>query len=283
MKEPEYSLDAIVPVSVVVPCYNCAETLSRAVSSVAAQTRKPAELILVNDASSERTQEVINGLVSQYGTNWVRVITLRENGGPATARNRGWDVAQQPYLAFLDADDSWHPCKIELQLGFMMAHPEIDLCGHGFKEVDVQPANVPEVALNRYSEIYRWRFLLLNPLATRTVMLKRNGGYRFKPGKRYAEDYLLWLQMSRDGCRVALIDAELAYTYKPPYGVAGLSASLWKGEQGELEAFRLLVAEGRLGNSTAMLLSVYSLMKFIRRLVVAVWKRSCYRNRAIRR
>ena len=98
----------VVDVSVVVPCFACAGTIERAVASVAAQTCRPLELILVNDASLDETAACLQRLHDQY-PEWVHVVHLAVNVGAGEARNAGWSVAKGKYIAFLDADDSWHP------------------------------------------------------------------------------------------------------------------------------------------------------------------------------
>src|SRR5688572_19076100 len=88
------------PVSVVVPCYRCGGSIGRAVASVLAQSARPAELIVVDDASDDASPQAIAALGAG-----VRAVRLARNQGPAAARNAGWAAATQPYLAFLDADD----------------------------------------------------------------------------------------------------------------------------------------------------------------------------------
>jgi teichuronic acid biosynthesis glycosyltransferase TuaG len=262
---------AIAPVSVIVPCFNCAQTLERAIASIASQTLKPAEIILVDDASTDSSGQAIERVRDGYDHNWIRAVTLKENSGPATARNMAWDAALQPYLAFLDADDAWHPKKIEVQWTFMNTHPDIDLCAHGFHEQGTDRVIDNTLNPHHHQLLTCAKLLVSNRLATRTVMLKRDVNYRFRNGKRYAEDYLLWLQIACDGKKVALLDATLAYAYKAPYGAAGLSARLWEMEKGELETYTILVQQKRINRLLLAVLSVYSYLKYIRR-VILIWR-----------
>jgi len=124
------SSNDLVAVSVVVPCYRCKETIERAVASVMGQTQVPAELILVDDQSGDGSLDLLKLIQSKYGCNQIKVVSLTVNQGAASARNAGWDVATQPYVAFLDADDAWHPLKIEIQLEWMLKHPGAALTGH---------------------------------------------------------------------------------------------------------------------------------------------------------
>src|SRR5438309_8195778 len=109
------------PVSVIIPCYRCAATIERAMLSVAEQSVRPAEAILIDDASGDNTFAVMEKIRNKYG-DWIRIVALPMNQGAAAARNAGWHAATQPYIAFLDADDAWHPRKIEIQYGYMQQH-----------------------------------------------------------------------------------------------------------------------------------------------------------------
>ena len=120
----------LAKVSVVIPCYRCADTIARAVTSIAEQTSRPAEVILVDDCSGDDTLATLYELQAEYPQGWVKVIESPKNAGPGTARNLGWEAATQAYIAFLDADDSWHPQKIEMQYGWMSKNPEVALTGH---------------------------------------------------------------------------------------------------------------------------------------------------------
>jgi len=117
--------DVIAPVSVVIPCYRCGATIKRAVDSVAAQTLRPAEVILIEDGSGDNTLEQLYRVQGEHPKDWIKIIALEKNSGPSFARNTGWDAATQPYIAFLDADDSWHPQKTEIQYQWMAAHPKV--------------------------------------------------------------------------------------------------------------------------------------------------------------
>lgn len=260
------------PVTAVIPCYNCASSLERAVSSVVAQTLRPAELILVDDASTDSTRQVIKEICDRYGADWVREISLQRNAGPATARNVAWDAARQPYVAFLDADDAWQNVKLEAQLAYMQEHPDVALTAHDCVLVRPGETRNTDTTLRGVHPLTRRSLLISNRIATRTVILKRELPYRFKDGKRYAEDYLLWLQIVCDGHQIELLDAQWANVFKSAFGEGGLSAHLWKMEKGELAAFWQLASEGRLTRLTAFMFSIYSFLKYFRRIVVVVAK-----------
>jgi len=257
------------PVSVVVPCFRCAATIERAVASVAAQTLRPAEMILVDDASSDGTLTVLQAIRARYGE-WVRVVELPSNAGAASARNAGWNVATQPYIAFLDADDAWHPRKIEIQYGYMQGHPDVALTGHLCRQLPGDEANAPAWAVDlRGEQRITWASLLLrHPFVTPSVMLKREIGLRFAEGIRHMEDHRLWLDIVGASLPTVKLLAELAAVYKPVYGASGLSADMWSMERAELANYRYFYGRGKLSWALLVLLQCYSLLKFVRRLVI---------------
>jgi glycosyltransferase involved in cell wall biosynthesis len=195
-----------VPVSVVVPCWRCRGTIARAVESIAAQTRLPHEVILVDDASGDGTADALHALAGRYPKDWISVIEQRDNGGAGVARNAGWETASSPYIAFLDADDAWHPKKLEIQVAWMEAHPEAVLTGTGTvvrDTLDYLPT-IPDSFSVIPVTFHRALFASL--LHTRSVMIRACVPNRFVSGKRYSEDYLLWLSLLAEGCPAFVID-----------------------------------------------------------------------------
>jgi glycosyltransferase involved in cell wall biosynthesis len=264
--------ESSVPVSAIIPCYCCCDTIDRALSSISAQTRLPREVILVDDASPDdgKTSNTLRYLAKEYERFFpLRIISLKQNGGPGSARNRGWDAATQPHIAFLDADDAWHPKKLEIQCGWMLAHPEVCLVGHAHVLKQEGDGNWWEVQREiQTSPVGQGRPLFANPFATRTVMLRRDLPFRFKEGKRHSEDYLLWLQIILSGCPSTYIELPLASSYKAAYGEGGLSADLWRMEKGELNTYLEIYREGRIGPLRTCFLLAYSMAKHMRRVLV---------------
>lgn len=105
-------------VSVVIPCYNNGNCVARAIQSALNQTYPPMEVIVVNDGSSDNSEDVITALSS-------RIVYLRQNNfGPATARNLGVQHARGNLVTFLDADDYWCPGFLAQCCEFLAEHPE---------------------------------------------------------------------------------------------------------------------------------------------------------------
>ena len=264
----------LAPVSVVIPCYRCEDTIWRTVDSVAGQTWRPAELILVDDGSEDASVDVLCSLEREYGRNWLKVVLLTENRGPADARNAGWGVASQPLVSFLDADDTWHPNKVEIQLKYMLSHPEISISGHGRRWLREGEALQALPESYQVTLLPRWRILLSNPFSSGTVMLRRDLLFRFRAGKRYAEDYLLWSEIICSGRKAVLIDLELLYLHKAPYGAGGLSGRLWSMEKGELDAYWSLRTRKLVAFPTFLALALLSICKYARRAAPVYVKRA---------
>lgn len=108
-------------VSVIIPSYNSAEVLGAAIASVIQQSRRPEEIIVVDDGSQDDTASVCR--------NFENVRYIRQsNAGASTARNRGAEIADGAMLAFLDADDEWAPRKLESQIEALAAAPDAAFC-----------------------------------------------------------------------------------------------------------------------------------------------------------
>ncbi len=109
-------------VSVIVPTYNAAWCIGTALDSVLAQSLTELEIIVINDGSTDETDQIL----ASYGDS-IRVIT-QKNGGMSNARNNGIRSARGDYIAFLDADDWWLPEKLEAQIKLMREQPELGFC-----------------------------------------------------------------------------------------------------------------------------------------------------------
>lgn len=262
------------PVSVVIPAYRAKATIAQALDSVASQTRLPLEIIVVDDGSNDGTGAFVKELALRYDQDWLKVLELKENQGAASARNAGWSVARGEFVAFLDADDRWHPNKIEYQYEYLCAHPEVALCGHGYRiapdsEVDLNLAHPVQA-----EDIRPLRLLMFNPLVTPSVMVRTNVPFRFMPGKRHTDDHLLWMEIVLAGLRVVRLSAPLALISKPMFGAGGLSSQMWAMEKGELHNYCHLQTTGRIGLPAAMGLMAFSLAKYVRRLVIVAFRRT---------
>jgi glycosyltransferase involved in cell wall biosynthesis len=257
-----------LPISTVIPCFRCEPTLDRALESVEKQTMHPAETIVVNDGGDRESINTILERRSKTIGSSIRLISLENRQGPSAARNAGWEAATQPWVAFLDADDAWHPQKLQVQFNWMIDNPHFDLTGHGWTTPNCPIQIKPPI---HGSPIGRLRMLLKNPFPTPSVILKRDLPARFDPQLSHSEDYNLWLRLHGMGCKIARIRPNLVTLFKQPYGSAGLSADLSSMQRGEIESLERLATLHMITLAELRLLKAWSYSKYCKRIIVRAW------------
>ncbi|MCK8043302.1 glycosyltransferase [Shewanella sp. 1CM18E] len=258
------------PISVIIPCYNCENTIERAVQSVVNQTCSVAEIILINDCSQDSTLEVISLLEVKLGvSNLIKIINLEKNSGPGAARNIGWDVAIGEYIAFLDADDIWHPRKIEIQFDAITKDPACVITCHNSKringEIEFPVMYDSDSIITEVEELTFEKLLLSNKIATRSVMIKKSIVERFSP-KYYAEDYKLWLEIVDEYGSIKSLQSELSYSFGDDYS-GGLSSNLWQMHKGVLSIYLEFFRANKIGSLRFIFLILFSFFKLIVRFV----------------
>ena len=179
-------------VSVVMPAFNAEATIAESIQSVMAQTYPKWELLVVDDGSTDSTAAVARGYCQQDSR--IRLFS-KENGGSASARNRGISEAAGQYIALLDSDDLWEPCFIDEQLRFMKEKGA--LCVYSsYKRIDKDSKEC-------------LRPLACKPRVTHKDMLTRNyigcltglydcsakGKVYLHEELKFREDYAYWLDV----------------------------------------------------------------------------------------
>jgi glycosyltransferase involved in cell wall biosynthesis len=132
------NLSFIMLISVIIPAYNRADCLGRALESVKAQGIADLEVILGDDASTDSTVELASTLLPG-----LIVARLSTNRGASAARNAALKLAKGDYIAFLDSDDEWVPGKLVSQIRFLEEHPYVGLCGSGHLLVSRDGERIP--------------------------------------------------------------------------------------------------------------------------------------------
>jgi glycosyltransferase involved in cell wall biosynthesis len=193
-------------VSVIIPTFNRASKVARAISSALSQTISDYEIIVVDDGSTDRTSSAL----MSFGSH-IRVITHPHQLGVSAARNTGVKSTTSPLIAFLDSDDHWLPEKLAVQLSFFLEHPGAVACQTQEKWIRKGlPVNPKKKHLKPSGDIFSQslKLCLVSPSA---VMLKRSLLEEvglFDENFPCCEDYDLWLRVT---CRypVQLIDQTL--------------------------------------------------------------------------
>lgn len=230
-------------VAAVIPARDGLPDVLEAVASVLAQSRAPAEVIVVDDASSDGTGAEVR---RRFGDR-VRVLS-GTFGSAGAARNAGWRAARAPWIAFLDADDLWFADKLAMAEKLIASRPDAVwfFSDGAFRtlEGDLCPswlhlcADMPE----RYvgcptAELFDVNFVLTSSVMARRDALARLDG--FDASLTHAEDLDLWIRLSRLGPAVASRRALVRYQHRP----GGLTRQAEARLTGDVTVFERLTAD----------------------------------------
>lgn len=177
-------------VSIIMPSYNTAKYIEESIKSVLAQTYTNWELLIVDDCSTDNTDEIVQSFLSDER---IKYFKNKYNSGAAISRNRALREAKGKWIAFLDSDDLWLPQKLEKQISFMKEHDykfsytdyRIQLNGEWFPYVNTGPNIVTKHRLKNYCYF-----------STITIMYDREyiGLVQIEPIKKN-NDYAMWLRI----------------------------------------------------------------------------------------
>lgn len=260
-------------VTAIIPTFRSENVVRRAINSVLNQSFPPLAIIVVDDASDDQTVEVVRELAQV--NDQIQLIVNPKNIGPGQARNVAWSMATTDYIAFLDADDTWHPKKIEMQLEwFSKNHPEV-ICGTQHRIIDQPDSSSDGISISKFTLN---DLLRRNRFTTPSVMLRRDIALRFDPGLRLSEDYLLWMEIADQYGHVSRIDQPLTILHKPEFGAQGLSGKIFAMYFGETTALRILAKKNRIGQVTFFRSYVWSTLKLGRRLPLAMFRKIAWRK-----
>jgi glycosyltransferase involved in cell wall biosynthesis len=184
-------------VSVIIPSYNAGGYVAEAVASVLVQTYQPLEIILINDGSTDDTDEVLLRYVGKMR------YFYQPNRGLSATRNRAIALARGELIAFLDADDVWLPEKLARQVDCLTQNPRIGLVHTNYVKLysdtgihsPHEPLNITDGRC--YTRLVLGNVLLVSSVVLRRECLDRVGVFDEKIPQRTCEDYDLWLRIAR--------------------------------------------------------------------------------------
>lgn len=193
-------------VSVIMPAYNAEKTLPMAVESVLNQTYRDLELIIVDDASSDKTVEVARSYA--IGDDRVRIICNKKNIGVSKTRHKAVDAARGEWIAFLDSDDAWKESKLEKQIVLQQEiKGKLIFTGSAFMN---ENGKEMEWVLHVPLEISYKKLLKQNLISNSSVLVERQIYQRYETiGDEIHEDFACWIKMLRSGIRAFGIDEPL--------------------------------------------------------------------------
>lgn len=249
----------------VIPLFNKAATVRRALDSVFGQTFAPAEILVVDDGSTDG-----GGAIARSMADFRLRVIDQPNRGVSAARNAGLRAATQPFVAFLDADDRWRPELLARMRDLIERHPGAVLYGAGFFTVegatikryhgigrsadDARPAGVVDFFAERCRDF---------PLHTSTTVVRREAALSlggFAEGVAYAEDHLFWAKLALAGPVVLTPEPLAEYDVAVPGQAVGYWRTTYRERFDILEYHRFLAdelrqrtAKGRAADSFATL------------------------------
>ncbi|MEY4115431.1 MAG: hypothetical protein RIQ32_190 [Actinomycetota bacterium] len=261
-------------VTAVIPAFRSEKVVIRAIESVLSQSSPVDEIIVVDDASDDGTVQVVRDFAINHPQ--IRLIVNNQNLGPGQSRNAAWNLATSEYLAFLDADDTWHPKKIELQREWFRANPSEVICGTQHCIVN---ANEMQSGGEQTSQFTIKDLLRRNRFTTPSVMLRCNIPLRFDPKLRLSEDYLLWMEIASEFGHVSRINRPLTILHKPEFGAYGLSSKIRAMYFGEMKALTILSQKGHIGLIVLIRSYIWSTLKLARRLPIALFRKLSWKSK----
>lgn len=200
-------------ISVIMPIYNCEQTIRSSVESVLMQTYTNFELIIIDDASDDSTKGICSKLKAIDCR--IKVITNNTNCGVLKSRSMAASKAQGEWIAFIDADDTWAPAKLEKQLRLR-------------DSADCDLVYTSSAFSNEEGEKYKWimhvpetvsykKLLKQNIISNSSVLVRKEDYLRYAPpadsGRDMHEDFACWLSMLKNGLTARGIDEPLI-TYR---------------------------------------------------------------------
>ena len=187
--------------SVIIPLYNKAPYVRKAVESVVGQTHEDWELVIVDNGSTDGSSDVVASISDPR----IQTVRLEDNIGPGAARNRGVAESTAQWICFLDADDWWEPTFLEEMAGLIERHPDAGIYGTGYYIVKNGKKRLAPIGVEEgfdegeinYCKVYAKTLCM--PLTSITVCMPRGvfdetGG--FKTYLRLGEDFDLWIRIA---------------------------------------------------------------------------------------
>ena len=200
--------------SVIIPLYNKAPYIAKAIESVLGQTYRDFEVIVIDDGSTDQSLEVAKTFENKSIT-----IISQPNSGVSTARNNGVKLAKYPYICFLDADDWWHPTFLEEMKQLITDFPDAGIYGSGYYIVKNGQERIAPIGVSQgfergiidYCEVYAKTLCM--PLTSISVVIPKHifdEEKGFKSQLKFGEDFDLWIRIALKH-KVILVNKPLAY------------------------------------------------------------------------
>lgn len=223
-------------VSVVMPAYNSEEFITAAIQSVKEQTYSNWELLVIDDASEDKTSAIVKELTRE--DHRIKLLRNEENQGAGISRNKGISQAKGAYIAFLDADDLWKPHKLQTQLEFMQKN-EVSVCFSSYELISENGGKRSEIVQALPYVTYQ-KLLKSNYIGNLTGIYNASEiGKIYGPELRKRQDWGLWL--------TAVKIADPAKSIKEPLAVYRLRRNSVSGNKFEMLRYNFNIYNKVLG------------------------------------
>lgn len=205
---------SIPKVSIIVPCYNQAQYLDEALQSVLNQTYENWECLIVNDGSTDNTDEVAKKWVTKDPR---FIYLLKENGGVSSARNLGIENAKGEYFQFLDSDDFLDMQKLALSLEQIENNTGVNLVVSNFRMFRDNPEITSEPFCHLNAQLFTFENMLYQWNESFSIQVQCGFFHsslfeiiRFQENLTAQEDWIVWVRIFKSGCKVVFLDKPLA-------------------------------------------------------------------------
>lgn len=251
--------------AIIIPVYNGEVFIAKALESCLRQTVLPCEIIVVDDASTDETAAI----VKSFNSPLIKYVQNEKNSGPSLSRNRGMRMASADWFLFLDADDVFHPKKIEIIGHCINKNESICAIGHSFAVMG--PGNeVADLSIDALPEITRFspgEVLRRNPVVTPALAVKAANHIFFNEEMSYAEDHDFILRTAEQ-FGLSYLDLPLCSLRRMPLTAGGLSSNKWKMRKGEMRMYIDYCKRNKWYPAIPFLL-LFSIVKHVRQVIFA--------------
>ena len=183
-------------ISVIIPTWNRAGMLRRAIDSALAQTVPPLEILVCDDGSEDGSEAIVAG----YGDPIVQWLPGARGGRPAIPRNRGLQRVKGDWIAFLDSDDAWLPEKLEQQLTVAREHKVLACCTNAYRRRPNGDSDElmgqHDAARFRFDDLMKRNFVICSSVILHRSTIAAAGGFPEAAALRIGEDYAFWLRVA---------------------------------------------------------------------------------------
>jgi teichuronic acid biosynthesis glycosyltransferase TuaG len=195
-------------VSIITPAYNCEKYIAETIESVLRQTYNYWEMIIINDCSSDKSQEIIEHYAEVDSR--IKLVNLEKNFGVVASRNIALDLSVGEYIAFLDSDDLWKSKKLEKQINFMKVN-KYAFCFTGYELIGENGISLKKV-IKPPSYINYSQAIKKTSIGCLTVCINRRivGDFRM-PQLKHGEDHATWILILQKHFIAYSINESLAY------------------------------------------------------------------------